>query len=100
MRKKRKQLPLNYWQAGHRPAIRTLLKRNDDYNIEYESIKALLILLDYKSIKFEKIKRTKELHKWCRDNLGYIHYACSDSMIWFTSEEHRVMFLLRWNYAD
>jgi hypothetical protein len=38
----------------------------------------------------------QNMHSWCKEQFGSNHYTWTGSTFWFETEEHAVLFALRW----
>jgi len=42
----------------------------------------------------------KELHDWCKQNIGSDYYTWFGNVFWFNNEQDALLFDLRWNHNE
>ena len=52
----------------------------------------------YLKVKIPEYRKCMaDIHNWCRENIGDIHYASTGLTFWFENEEDAIIFKLKWS---
>ena len=104
-RRQKKYTKLEVSKAGHRPSLRAFCKHNN-LKLWWRSTpeissNANKILEDNGYVHYRAKDNTWFQHKdnfqkWSRNTIGYMNIMHSGPDFWFTSNEYRIMFILRW----